>query len=139
MRKRYLGAELVEYLRTRSLKARRSALVAQCASDALEQMEKAFGLRPGTPDCIVAGVICRNQRRAQAELKAAEKYQRCGAKTRAGKLCQCRPEEGRDRCKFHGGLSTGPLSEAGREAIRESNRRRAQKRREHKEASSVCP
>ncbi|WP_414092957.1 HGGxSTG domain-containing protein, partial [Legionella feeleii] len=32
------------------------------------------------------------------------------------------------RCKLHGGKSTGPKTEAGREAIRESNRRRAKER-----------
>jgi hypothetical protein len=29
------------------------------------------------------------------------------------------------RCKLHGGLSTGPRTESGRDAIRASNRRRA--------------
>lgn len=49
---------------------------------------------------------------------------RCGAKTRAGTPCQCKPEAGKKRCKLHGGKSTGPKTGAGREAIRESNRRR---------------
>ncbi|WP_428410976.1 HGGxSTG domain-containing protein [Legionella sp.] len=31
------------------------------------------------------------------------------------------------RCKLHGGKSTGPRTEAGREAIRNSNRRRKAK------------
>jgi len=55
----------------------------------------------------------------------------CGAKTRKGTLCQAPPvwNRGKDKarngkCKLHGGLSTGPKSDAGREAIRESNRRR---------------
>jgi hypothetical protein len=57
---------------------------------------------------------------------------KCGAKTRKGTPCQAppvwrrledRPRNG--RCKLHGGLSTGAKTEAGREAIRESNRRRA--------------
>lgn len=50
---------------------------------------------------------------------------RCGAKTRAGGLCQMRVVSGKRRCRLHGGLSTGPKTEAGREAIRESNRRRS--------------
>ena len=49
----------------------------------------------------------------------------CGARTRRGTECRCLPEEGKQRCKWHGGCSTGPRTEAGREAIRESNRRRA--------------
>ncbi|HEO1402485.1 TPA: hypothetical protein VAH73_002238 [Legionella pneumophila] len=55
----------------------------------------------------------------------------CGAKTRKGKPCQAPPvwNHNRDcavngRCKLHGGLSTGPKTEAGRNAIQESNRRR---------------
>jgi hypothetical protein len=45
---------------------------------------------------------------------------RCGAKTRAG--CCCRqPAMANGRCRFHGGKSTGPRSEAGRARAR-SNR-----------------
>ena len=32
----------------------------------------------------------------------------CGAKTRAGTPCKRRDLHGSGRCKFHGGLSTGP-------------------------------
>jgi hypothetical protein len=32
---------------------------------------------------------------------------RCGAKTRAGGLCQCPAIRGRNRCRLHGGRSTG--------------------------------
>ncbi|WGD56588.1 HGGxSTG domain-containing protein [Bradyrhizobium sp. CB1650] len=32
---------------------------------------------------------------------------RCGAKTRAGGLCQCPAIHGRLRCRIHGGLSPG--------------------------------
>jgi len=31
----------------------------------------------------------------------------CGAKTRRGGICQRIPAEGKDRCRWHGGLSTG--------------------------------
>ena len=59
----------------------------------------------------------------------------CGAKTRKGTPCQAPPvwnkatDKARNgRCKIHGGLSTGPKTEAGRQAIRDSvgasNRRR---------------
>lgn len=37
------------------------------------------------------------------------------------------------RCRLHGGLSSGPKTEAGREAIRESNRRRGRSKHEFKE------
>jgi hypothetical protein len=55
----------------------------------------------------------------------------CGAKTRKGTPCQAPPvwnksqDKARNgRCKLHGGLSTGAKTEAGKEAIRASNRRR---------------
>nr|WP_281243146.1 HGGxSTG domain-containing protein [Ruegeria marina] len=41
----------------------------------------------------------------------------CGAKTRKGHPCRAKSEPGRDRCRFHGGLSTGPRTEAGRAKI----------------------
>ena len=48
----------------------------------------------------------------------------CGAKTRAGGCCQVRAEPGKARCRFHGGKSTGPKTEAGRARIAEAQRRR---------------
>lgn len=55
----------------------------------------------------------------------------CAARTRQHTPCQAPPvwNKNKDRavngrCKLHGGLSTGPKTEAGREAIRISNRRR---------------
>lgn len=57
----------------------------------------------------------------------------CNAKTRRGTYCQAPPvwNKSKDiarngRCKLHGGLSTGPKTEAGKDAIRASNRRRIQ-------------
>lgn len=58
----------------------------------------------------------------------------CGAKTRKGSPCQAPPvwnkitdKPRNGRCKLHGGLSTGPKTEAGKEAIRASNKSRNQK------------
>ena len=42
-----------------------------------------------------------------------QKWQLCGAKTRRGTSCKCRALPN-GRCKLHGGLSTGPRTEAGR-------------------------
>lgn len=40
---------------------------------------------------------------------------KCGAKTKAtGSPCRCRAVFANGRCKFHGGLSTGPRTEAGK-------------------------
>jgi hypothetical protein len=48
----------------------------------------------------------------------------CGAKTRAGGCRQVRVEPGKTRCRFRGGKSTGPKTEAGRARIVEAQRRR---------------
>ena len=42
---------------------------------------------------------------------------RCGAKTRSGKPCAKYPMTGKRRCRNHGGASTGPKSEEGRQRI----------------------
>ena len=43
---------------------------------------------------------------------------------RAGGGCQVRAEPGEARCRFHGGKSTGPKTEAGRNRIAEAQRQR---------------
>lgn len=61
----------------------------------------------------------------------------CGARCRDGHLCAARVVVRADgsfarRCRLHGGLSTGAKSTAGRQAIAESNRRRAGEKRQRK-------
>ncbi len=59
------------------------------------------------------------------EAKSAKKRRVvCGAKTRKGTPCRLMSEPGRRRCKFHGGKSTGPKSEGGRQRIAEAQRKR---------------
>lgn len=48
---------------------------------------------------------------------------RCGARTRAGHPCRAPHVRGKKRCRMHGGLSTGPKTQAGRERVREGYRR----------------
>ncbi|MFZ2081300.1 MAG: HGGxSTG domain-containing protein [Xanthobacteraceae bacterium] len=60
----------------------------------------------------------------------------CGAKTRAGGACMVRVEFGKARCRFHGGLSTGPKTEAGRARIAEAQRRRWRAYREGRKGAS---
>lgn len=65
----------------------------------------------------------------------------CGARTRAGTPCKarvCQKPGGKlsTRCKLHGGKSTGPRTPEGRARIAESNRARAQARREAQAAST---
>lgn len=41
----------------------------------------------------------------------------CGAKTRSGEPCQAKRLPGRDRCKWHGGKSTGPRTPGGKAKV----------------------
>jgi hypothetical protein len=54
---------------------------------------------------------------------------RCGARTRKGTPCLVRVEAGKRRCRFHGGLSTGPRTAEGKARIAAAQRRRWAKRR----------
>ncbi|WP_302478377.1 HGGxSTG domain-containing protein [Ruegeria arenilitoris] len=54
---------------------------------------------------------------------------RCGAKTRKGSQCQLPVSPGKRRCRYHGGLSTGPKSASGRARIAEAQRNRWAKQR----------
>nr|WP_297781307.1 HGGxSTG domain-containing protein [uncultured Roseovarius sp.] len=49
---------------------------------------------------------------------------RCRAKTRKGKPCRAKPLPGKSRCKFHGGMSTGPRTPEGRMRIAKAQGRR---------------
>ena len=64
---------------------------------------------------------------------------RCGAKTRAGRPCRMRVEFGKARCRLHGGLSTGPKSQAGRARIAEAQRRRWRAYREGRKGAPPGP
>lgn len=50
---------------------------------------------------------------------------RCGAIKKTGEPCRAPVVPGKKRCKFHGGLSTGPRTEAGRQAVANAQRQRA--------------
>lgn len=59
-----------------------------------------------------------------AAIKRARERVRCGAKTRKGHPCRLLSEAGKRRCKFHGGMSTGPRTPEGRARIAEAQRQR---------------
>lgn len=58
---------------------------------------------------------------------------RCGAKTRAGGACQNPAIGGRNRCKLHGGRSTGPRTAAGRARVAAANTKHGRRSRAHLE------
>ena len=67
-------------------------------------------------------------RKAERVARDAAKPQRlrvpCGARTRNGAPCRCKSEPGKRRCRFHGGMSTGPRTAEGQERIAEAQRQR---------------
>ena len=50
--------------------------------------------------------------------------ERCGAKTRSGTPCKCKPMPHKRRCKYHGGASTGSRTPEGRQRQSEAQHRR---------------
>lgn len=85
-------------------------------------------------DALYAKELARIE--AKAALKAARYRERCRAKTRKGHPCRNMSEAGRRRCKFHGGMSTGPKTLAGKERIAEAQRKRWKKFREKFQSQS---
>lgn len=55
---------------------------------------------------------------------------RCEAKTRAGTPCKQKTIYGNGRCKFHGGLATGPTTDAGKEQARINGRKGGRPRKQ---------
>jgi hypothetical protein len=60
---------------------------------------------------------------ASAEEQRGRRKTKCGARTRRGTACE-RKALANGRCPNHGGLSTGPKTEAGRQRISEAQHRR---------------
>lgn len=56
----------------------------------------------------------------------------CGAETRSNSPCKMQVTPGKERCRLHGGLSTGPKTIAGRERIRSAQKRRWAKNKPEK-------
>lgn len=50
---------------------------------------------------------------------------RCGAKTRAGTPCKLLPVRRNGRCRFHGGLSTGPITDAGKRKVSQNAKKQS--------------
>lgn len=61
----------------------------------------------------------------------------CGAKNRKGNPCHSKQLLKNGRCKFHGGMSTGPRSPEGKERIRQAQKKRWQKWHAEKLAPSA--
>ena len=65
------------------------------------------------------------QRKLESErARLAFKAICCGAIRTNGKPCPAKPVAGKKRCRFHGGMSTGPRTPEGRQRIAEAQRLR---------------
>jgi hypothetical protein len=102
--------------------------------EAYKHLAEEAVLRMAAGDYDGAGrIVNRVLRRAQGVRRPRRADRpRCGAMTRKGTPCKApavwlkgEPEPRNGRCRNHGGLSTGPRTEAGKAAIAASNRARA--------------
>lgn len=76
-----------------------------------------------------AGRILRERLAEERRLKREARNKPCGARTRAGHPCKRKGLGKGGRCSNHGGMSTGPKTEAGRLRIVEFQKQRWEKRR----------
>lgn len=63
----------------------------------------------------------------------------CGAKTRAGTPCQQQGISPSGRCNLHGGLATGPTTEAGKEQARINGKKGGRPRKLPDHANALSP
>jgi hypothetical protein len=66
---------------------------------------------------------------ADQDTAARKRLPACGAKNRRGEPCRVTIVPGKRRCRFHGGLSTGPKTIEGKARIAAAQRRRWARRR----------
>ncbi len=81
------------------------------------RFEEAFRIAGIEPFNELHALLYRSQPRSR-------RRPMCGARNREGKPCRARKLPGKNRCKFHGGMSTGPKTPEGRQRIAEAQRRR---------------
>jgi hypothetical protein len=121
---RDLFAELLAINRSEGLpdntpQVNRSRLLLSLTEDMTDALNGRmfYEIRKGTGELVL--------RRRQKPTRRSAIACYCDARTRKGTPCKRLAEPFMSRCRLHGGCSTGPKTEAGRQAIAESNRRRA--------------
>ncbi len=82
--------------------------------------------QPAKPDPLLALDRLFGERLAKDQARLDAKAATCGAVRSSGKPCPAKPVPGKSRCKFHGGMSTGPKTEAGRKRLSEAMKARWQ-------------
>ena len=93
-----------------------------------------WGFSPSEAERRYLEAKLRQLEQAEAQ-RAARRRVPCKAKTRKGTACRSLSEPGKRRCKFHGGMSTGPRTPEGRARIAEAQRKRWARWRERKRSS----
>ena len=78
------------------------------------QKPKSPGVRPELTDAYAHANDFGDWLAKRAALEKAMRRVTCGAKTQSGKPCRAKSLPGKQRCKWHGGCSTGPKTEGGR-------------------------
>ena len=126
-----LGIKVVPYIGTttrRGAGARHGVLseLDRYVAEAIAREEARLAAKELTTQARLADRKKITQDRLTAREKAAQARQRvpCRAMTRKGEPCSMLSVPGRRRCKFHGGLSTGPKTAEGQARIAEAQRRR---------------
>lgn len=99
--------------------------LAELYARAVERQQITMSRRQRWAATLADRVMAMQMRDLARELRK----RKCGARTRRGTPCQCKGLGRGGRCKLHGGMSTGPKTEAGKLRISEANRRRAGLRR----------
>ena len=105
--------------RTRAAKRAAARAAAAELSDIITSSTFALArLKQGMADLAALERAEAREARRRVQLPA------CGALTRAGHPCRRKVVPTRDRCRLHGGFSTGPQTAEGRARLREAMRAR---------------
>lgn len=115
-----------QYARARKTSEAERSACAQESGDSPGINARIAGARAGAYESGVAAKLA--ELRSQQTAQAATMRIPCGAKRhRDGQPCQAKSEPGKRRCRFHGGRSTGPKTQSGKErALRNLRQYQAQ-------------
>lgn len=134
-----VSRQAISYWEQRAAIDGRGAVISRIAAQlGLEYGEKLLMSRPGLGFVTLKFVGCLSRQNIQSVADAikmrkvtlANMARRpCKAMTRAGMPCRLQSEPGRQRCRLHGGLSTGPKTAEGKKRIAAAQRLRWQRQR----------
>ena len=113
------------------------AILARHRAESLKPFEDLFRPCPATATCHpdyrkvcdkCTGVVCARMREKGLAEDGSPLPRRdcpcCNAKARTGGACKKKVIPGKTKCRYHGGLSTGPKTEAGKARVAAAQRLR---------------